>query len=252
MVESNTKLTKIRALMAENKIDAYVCFHMDAHNSEYIAECDERIAFISGFKGSAGVTVMTQEHAKLWTDSRYFLAGAEQLETGWVLEKQLPENKSWFEWIAADIGAGKTVGWDFTQYPSSVADLRKKFFNDKQIEVSSVDNLVDLVWGEDRPVRPKNEVKFLEQKFSGQSSADKVENLKKKINAKESDPDVLLVTALDEIAWITNCRGSDIDCNPVFFSYLILDFKENSCTLFIDESKMQKILDDKNTLEQLP
>jgi Xaa-Pro aminopeptidase len=63
---------------------------------------------------------------------------------------------------------------------------------------------------------------------------------------------VLLVTALDEIAWITNCRGSDIDCNPVFFSYLILDFKENSCTLFIDESKMQKILDDKNTLEQLP
>jgi Xaa-Pro aminopeptidase len=167
MVESNTKLSQIRALMAERKIEAYVCFHMDAHNSEYIAACDERIAYISGFKGSAGVNVITQDHAKLWTDSRYFLAGAQQLETGWVLEKMIPENKTWFEWIADEIGAGKTVGWDFTQYPSNVADMRKKFFNEKGVELSSVDNLVDLVWGQDRPQRPTNEVKFLDLKYSG-------------------------------------------------------------------------------------
>jgi Xaa-Pro aminopeptidase len=79
----------------------------------------------------------------------------------------IPENKTWFEWIADEIGAGKTVGWDFTQYPSNVADMRKKFFNEKGVELSSVDNLVDLVWGQDRPQRPTNEVKFWDLKYSG-------------------------------------------------------------------------------------
>ena len=156
MVETNDKLSKLRALMEKSNVSAYVCFHMDAHNSEYIAPCDERIAYISGFKGSAGVCVVTPTDAKMWTDSRYFLAGAEQLESGWTLEKQLPDNKTWFEWIADKIkdSENPVVGWDYTQYPHTAFELRKKYFKEEGVKIMCTENLVDQVWGEDRPVRP--------------------------------------------------------------------------------------------------
>ena len=95
---SNPKLTKMRALMEEQGIQAFVCFHMDQHNSEYIAPCDERIGYISGFTGSNGVCVITMTEARMWTDGRYYIQAERQLEEGWQMMKWEKDVPSWFEW----------------------------------------------------------------------------------------------------------------------------------------------------------
>ena len=99
MVAANPKLDRIRSLMEEQGLQAFVCFHMDQHNSEYIAACDERIAYISGFTGSNGVCVITATEAKMWTDGRYYIAAGKQLEAGWVMEKMEAGVTTWFEFI---------------------------------------------------------------------------------------------------------------------------------------------------------
>lgn len=110
----NPKLTRIRGLMAEQGLDCFVCFHMDAHNSEYIADCDERIAYISGFKGSNGVCVITKDDARMWTDGRYYLAAQKQLEQGWRMEKMEAGVTQWPEWIIEKFPGGASVGFDYT------------------------------------------------------------------------------------------------------------------------------------------
>jgi Xaa-Pro aminopeptidase len=140
---------------------------MDAHNSEYIAECDERIAFISGFKGSNGLCVITKDDARMWTDGRYYLAASKQLEHGWTMEKMEAGVLQWPEWIIEKFPNGAKVGFDFTQYPAANLEQRAKSFEDAKIEIISVPNLVDATWGTHRPQRPQNEVKHLDIKFTG-------------------------------------------------------------------------------------
>ena len=154
MVEqTNAKLDKLRALMKEQDLAAFICFHMDQHNSEYIAPCDERIAYISGFTGSNGCCVVTADHAKMWTDSRYYLAAEKQLEAGWKMEKMAMGEQMWFDWVAETIKEGK-IGIDFTQYPSASVAARKTLFEGKGLKLENVANLVDTVWGDERPARP--------------------------------------------------------------------------------------------------
>ena len=112
--QTHPKMDKLRALMSEHGLDCFVCFHMDAHNSEYIADCDERIAFISGFKGSNGLCVITKDDARMWTDGRYYLAASKQLEHGWTMEKMEANVKQWSEWIIEKFPEGAKVGFDFT------------------------------------------------------------------------------------------------------------------------------------------
>ena len=129
MVETveNPKLASLREKMEREGLDAYVCFHADAHNSEYIAKCDERIAFISGFEGSNGVAVITKNDARCWTDSRYYLAIQKELQQGWSMMKMDRTSPTWFDWLASVLTEGAKVGWDFTQYPYSSANTRKGF-----------------------------------------------------------------------------------------------------------------------------
>jgi len=240
MVECNKEaeaLKKLRALMVENEIDAFVLFHDDSHMSEYIAPCDERIAFISGFCGSNAACVVTQEEALMWTDSRYWLAAAKELHAGWTFMKMGPD-PAWFVWVADKLkdAESKVIGWDWSQYDVSRFDVRKKHFDEKGVTIKSVDNLVDLVWT-DRPARPLKDVFIHELQYAGQSVFEKYDNVAKKMEGV----DFLLLTALDEVAWLLNLRGSDIDYNPVFFSYLIFNVKEKSSTLFIEASKVQWI-----------
>ena len=106
MVEvNNPKLDRLRTLMEEKGIQAFVCFHMDQHNSEHIAPCDERIAYISGFTGSNGVCVVTMNEAHMWTDGRYYIAAAKQLEAGWTMQKMEKDIPSWFEFIKTKLSA---------------------------------------------------------------------------------------------------------------------------------------------------
>lgn len=225
--------------MKEQGLDAFVVFHCDAHNSEYIAECDERIAYISGFKGSNGVCVITKDDARMWTDGRYYIAAVKQLEKGWTMEKMEAGVKQWPEWIISQFEDGAVVGFDYTQYPASNLESRAKIMEENNIQIKSMPNLVDTCWGDARPVRPQKEVMHLDIKFTGCSTLDKFDKVKNKLGGKV---DCLLVTTLDDIAWVTNLRGSDIDFNPVFFSNLIIyPGDETKATLYVDAAKVANV-----------
>jgi Xaa-Pro aminopeptidase len=209
----------------------------DSHASEYVAECDGRRAFISGFSGSAGTAVVTLEKAALATDGRYFNQASKQLDANWELLKQgLQDVPTWQDWAADEAAGGKTVGLDPTLIPSSVAEkLHESIKKNGGTGLEAVsENLVDLVWGSERPARPSEPINLLPEKYSGKDSASKLTDLRKELDKKKSAG--FVVSLLDEVAWLFNLRGSDIAYNPVFFSYAIVT--QDSATLYADSSKL--------------
>lgn len=191
--------------------------------SEYISACDSRRAYISGFTGSAGAAIITMKEAALWTDGRYFLQAEHQLDPkAWILMKSgLPGTPQKEEWIMEKLKApNSTLGFDPTLVPFDLIQKWKGYWSAQNapIEICPIDqNLVDLAWS-CRPARPCNAVSELALSFCGKSFEDKLKDLRSKIEAEKCAG--LLVSSLDEIAWILNWRGSDIDFNPVFYSYL--------------------------------
>ncbi|KAK0622863.1 peptidase M24, structural domain-containing protein [Immersiella caudata] len=248
-VNTTSRLAALRSLMKERKVDVYgtdalpptppgvVVPSEDSHASEYVAACDGRRAFISGFSGSAGTAVVTLEKAALATDGRYFNQASKQLDTNWTLLKQgLQDVPTWQEWAADESAGGKTVGIDPTLVPSSVAEkLSESIKKNGGTGLEAVsENLVDLVWGSERPARPSEPIKLLAEKYSGKDSAFKLTELRKELEKKKSVG--FVVSLLDEVAWLFNLRGSDIAYNPVFFSYAIVT--QDSATLYADSSKL--------------
>jgi Xaa-Pro aminopeptidase len=209
----------------------------DSHSSEYIAPCDARREFISGFSGSAGCAVVTLDKAALATDGRYFNQAQKQLDKSWLLLKQgLQDVPTWQEWAAEQAQDDKVVGVDPTVI--SAPEARKLSENIKKSGgkelVAIEDNLVDIVWGDGRPPRPDNVVKLLEQQYAGKEIGVKLEELRKELDKKKSSG--FVVSMLDEIAWLFNLRGSDIPYNPVFFSYATVT--STTATLYINSSKL--------------
>ncbi len=211
----------------------------DSHSSEYTAPCDGRREFISGFSGSAGCAVITHEKAALATDGRYFNQASRQLDKNWELLKQgIQDVPTWQEWSADQSADGKVVGVDPTLLSSSTAKkLAEKIKKSGGSDLVAVtDNLVDIVWGADRPPRPAEPVKVLPVKFSGKDTKTKLSDLRIELEKKNSVG--FVVSMLDEIAWLFNLRGSDIPFNPVFFSYAIVTAE--TATLYIDASKLSE------------
>lgn len=209
----------------------------DSHASEYIAACDGRREFISGFSGSAGTAVVTLEKAALATDGRYFNQASKQLDSNWSLLKTgLPDVPTWQEWTADEAAGGKKVGVDPTLIPSSVAHkLDESIKKNGGAGLEAVtENLVDLVWGSERPSRPSQPVVLLSEKYAGKDTASKLADLRKELEKKKSLG--FVVSLLDEIAWLFNLRGNDIPYNPVFFSYAIVT--HDSATLYVDSLKL--------------
>ncbi|MCJ1404829.1 hypothetical protein MMC11_008055 [Xylographa trunciseda] len=256
-VNSSERLTQLRHLMKENKFDIYIVPSEDSHQSEYIAPCDARREHICGFSGSAGTAVITLEKAALATDGRYFNQASKQLDSNWVLLKQgLEDVPTWQEWTAEQSEGGKVVGVDstvitarqclspvklrsrrlnaFTADARKLAEKIKKKGGGKLVGVET--NLVDQVWGKQRPSRPNEKVKVLDEQFSGKKFQEKLEDLRKELEKKKSAG--LIVSMLDEIAWLYNLRGNDIPYNPVFFSYAIIT--PTAATIYIDSSKLSQ------------
>ncbi|CAL8582119.1 hypothetical protein XPA_007793 [Xanthoria parietina] len=238
-VNTTERLRQLRALMKENKVDIYVVPSEDSHQSEYIAPCDARREFISGFSGSAGTAVITSEKAALATDGRYFNQASKQLDSNWHLLKQgLEDVPTWQDWTAEQSEGHKTVGVDPTVITAPEArkltEKIKKKGGAGLLGVKS--NLVDLVWGDHRPARPHEKVSVLDIKFAGKKFEEKIEDLRKELDKKKSAG--LIVSMLDEIAWLYNLRGNDIPYNPVFFSYAAVT--PTTATLYIDESKLSE------------
>lgn len=209
----------------------------DNHSSEYIAASDARRQFISGFSGSAGVAVVTSELAALATDGRYIIQAKKQLDDNWtLLNSALPEVLSWQDWAAEQSAGGKNVAVDASLIPASAA----KKLTDNIQKAGGADflpldeNLVDLVWADERPPRPQEPVIVLPENFNGKSVQAKLEELREDLQKRHAAG--FIVSMLDEIAWLFNLRGSDIPFNPVFFSYAVVTHE--SATLYVDESKL--------------
>ncbi|KAL0931594.1 Xaa-Pro aminopeptidase [Colletotrichum truncatum] len=236
-VDTADRLSRLRELMKARKVDVYVVPSEDSHSSEYIAGCDGRREFISGFSGSAGCAIVTLEKAALATDGRYFNQASKQLDQNWLLLRQgLQDVPTWQEWSAEQSSGGKVVGVDPELITGSIAKkLAEKIKRSGGSDLVALDeNLVDLVWAGDRPERPKSPVVVLPEKFSGKDVKAKLKDLRHELDKKNSH--AFVVSMLDEIAWLFNLRGSDIPYNPVFFSYAIIT--PDSATLYVDESKL--------------
>ena len=229
------RLTILRQVMKEQGIHAFVFPSSDPHNSEYVAEHWKGREWISGFNGSAGTAVVTLKHAALWTDSRYFIAAAEQLAgTEYLLMKdRLPDTPSISEWIEQELSdyESPVVGVDGTV--NTYAYLCE-LINELNIAtfVTNLDPLA-TVW-KDRPLIPNDKIVLHPLEYAGESTTSKINRIREYLQAHHADG--LLITALDEIAWTLNLRGKDVHCNPVFVSYLLIS--QDSVTFFVNEEKL--------------
>ncbi|KAL5498588.1 hypothetical protein ACEPAH_1942 [Sanghuangporus vaninii] len=237
-VDTSERLSALRKILANNTppIDAFVIPSEDAHFSEFPSHSDERRAFISGFDGSAGCAVVTQTDAYLFTDGRYFLQASKQLDKNWTLMKTgLPGVPTWQEFLSEKLDKEKKIGIDPCLISASDAQSLKSSLEQRDSElVPLVKNPVDEVWGSQRPTRVKNKVFPLEVKYSGRSSKEKVTSLREEMEKKKVAG--MVVNMLDEVAWLFNLRGSDVDFNPVFYAYAVLTFDKT--VLFVDDTQV--------------
>ena len=234
----NERVGRLRSWMKENGFTAFVFPSSDPHNSEYVADHWKSREWISGFSGSAGTAVVTLEHAALWTDSRYFIAAEKELNgTGFQLMKLRVEGTpSVSEWLASELSTYEkaVVGLDGNVNSfAEVAAMEQELATKGNITVrTDTDPMIEL-WT-DRLVIPDNEVHLHPLEYSGESTSSKISRVRKYLS--ECGADGLLVTALDEIAWVLNLRGSDVHCNPVFVSYLLIS--PEKVTLYINNVKL--------------
>jgi Xaa-Pro aminopeptidase len=219
-------LKKLRSLMRNlnyvpEVLHAYVIPSCDAHQSEYIADCDKRRQFMTGFSGSSGTAIVTHDDAALWTDGRYFLQAEKQLDPNWRLVKDgVPGSPSQSEWLCKVLPPNSRVGVDPFLIPfSSWKPLATALEESGHTLIPVPENLVDMVW-DDRPPPPQNPINPLSDKFTGQKWQDKIAVIRQEMVKKNCR--ALVLTALDDIAYLFNMRGSDIQFNPVFFAYTVI------------------------------
>jgi len=230
----NNRVALLRKAMHKAGLSACIIPGTDPHASEYIAEYWKERVWISGFNGSAGTAVVAIDKAGLWTDSRYFLQAADQLVgTGIELMKQgLPETLDIIPWLSAELKVGEKVGvnaqmFSVNGYAAMKADLKMA-----GIELVSI-NLLAEIWT-DRPTLPLQPFFVFDVKYAGKSAAEKLTDLR--VEMKNSRANVFVMTALDDIAWLFNIRGNDVDYNPVTIAYALVE--ENKATLFIAPEKV--------------
>jgi Xaa-Pro aminopeptidase len=230
-------LNKLRVLMKDTTIingtqlSAYIITSSDAHGSEYLSEKDQRRKFISGFSGSAGTAVVTEQAALLWTDGRYYLQASQELDSNWILMKDgLLETPSIGDWLCSNLPESSNVGIDATLYEENLFFALANKLKSKQINLKHVkQNLVDTIWQEHgKPVENFDNLTRLDPKHTGKRTSEKLAEIRLEMN--KLDVDNLVVTSLDEIAWFLNMRGHDIPFGTVFFAYLIIS--HDSCKLF--------------------
>lgn len=240
MNEINQRLEKLREVMRREHLSAFIFPSTDAHQSEYVADHWQGRAWISGFNGSAGTAVVTMRSVALWTDSRYFIAAEEQLRgTEFQLMKLKVEGTPTIsDWIASELSQNKDecreVGLDgmvnsYNDTMALISDLRKA----GGITVRTNFDPLEQIWM-NRPAIPENPVEIQSLNFAGETVDDKIQRIRKAL--REHHADGILVSALDDIAWTLNLRGTDVHCNPVFVSYLLIS--SDQVSLFVNPKKI--------------
>ncbi|KOS69117.1 peptidase M24 [Lysinibacillus contaminans] len=229
------KVEKLRQLMKENQMDAYIVPSFDAHQSEYVAEHWKCRQWISGFTGSAGTVVITLEDAGLWTDGRYYIQAEKQLENSGIRLFRMmdPGVPFYSEWLADVLKEGSTVGFDGNVFSINMVKKLEKDLKAKSIVLKMSQDLIGDLW-EDRPEIPKGPMFTHDVKYAGKSRAEKLNEVREEMKNKGAN--YYILTSLDDIAWLLNIRGADVPNNPIVIANVIV--AEHKCYLFIDSCKV--------------
>ena len=231
----NKHLEQLREKMRERGIDVYVVPTSDYHESEYVSEHFACRRYITGFTGSAGTAVVTMEEAGLWTDGRYFVQAAKQLEgSGVTLRKMGVEGvPTILEYLHQAMPEGGTLGFDGRVVNELLGEEMEAAVAARHAKIAYGEDLVGMIWA-DRPALSREPVWILDEKYCGKSAAEKIADLRAAM--REAGADVHVLTALDDIVWLLNIRGNDVPCNPVVLSYLAVT--ETEVLLFIQEEAL--------------
>ena len=226
------RLENLRALMAERNIDIYLVPTSDFHESEYVGEHFKARKFITGFTGSAGTAVITMTEAGLWTDGRYFIQAATQLEgTGITLFRMGEEGvPTVYEYIDQNLKESGSLGFDGRVVNAALGSKLAELVNGKKGSLHVEEDLIDKIWT-DRPVLSKEPAFLLDIKYAGESAAEKLSRLREKMG--EKDADYHIMSSLDDIAWLFNIRGNDARHFPIVLSYAVVS--KDASWLFIHD-----------------
>ena len=232
----DSKLASLRAAMKAAGVDAFLVPSQDPHFSEYVPTCFERRAFVSGFTGSAGTALVTGEKALLWTDGRYFLQAEQELSSEWTLmrggQPGVPEPKAW---LGDEMPAGSKIGVDADVHSLSEARALRQHLEQRDMSLVYVDtNPVDVAWGAERPPFPTAPLRVHPAEHAGRSVAEKIRSVRAAM--RDVGVDRLVVSPLDEVAWLFNVRGGDLAYNPVSLAYGIVG--KDTATMYVDAAKV--------------
>lgn len=234
-VNTTVQLAALRQQMRNRTLSAYIIPETDAHMSEYIGEHDKRRGWMTGFTGSAGTAVVTVEKAAVWTDSRYWIQAERQMDCNWELNKEV-STFSIVTWLLNEIPKGGRIGFDpFLFSIDSWESYNTALQGSGRELVSIPTNLVDLVWGTQKPPLPRSPIYGLQKEFTGSTWQEKVSEIRSQMQKHGKAPTAVLLSALDETAWLFNLRSNDIPYNPFFYSYTLLTM--SSIRLFADKSR---------------
>lgn len=229
------RISALRSLMEEKGYDVYLVPTDDSHQSEYVGEYFKARAFITGFTGSAGTAVITKTDAGLWTDGRYFIQAAAQLEgSGITLFKAgQPDVPTIEAYITDVIPEGGTLGFDGRVVAMGQGQALKAALAAKNARIDYSEDLIDRIW-EDRPALSTKPAFALSVEYTGESTADKLSRIREAM--KKEGADVHILAALDDICWTTNLRGNDIEYFPLLLSYAVITMDDMK--LYVDETKL--------------
>lgn len=225
------RVDKLRELMEERNIEAYIVPTSDPHMSEYLADYYKTRQYISGFTGSAGTAVITRDKAGLWTDGRYFVQAESELKNSPFELYRMGEDIDFLDFLVEEVSEFGKVAIDGKVLSMALYNTITEKLNTRLL-ITDVD-FIDEIW-EDRPALPKSEAWVFDEKYTGQSTQDKLKILRHMM--KSRDVEYTFIGALEDIAYLYNLRGDDIYATPVFFSYAVVSMDES--VLFVDESKL--------------
>ncbi|NWV75748.1 XPP2 aminopeptidase, partial [Dasyornis broadbenti] len=229
-------LAVLRGTMRTYGAHAYIVPSTDAHMSEYISERDARLRWLTGFTGSAGTAVVTQDKAVLWTDSRYWTQAERELDCNWELQRTT-SIESIGMWILKAVPVGGNVGLDPFLFSIDTWNSYSRALHGSGRTLFPLEtNLVDQAWGGQRPPPSSSEIYSLPAEFTGSSWQEKVTGIRQRMEQHVRHPTAVLLSGLEETAWLFNLRGDDIPYNPVFYSYTLLT--NTTISLFVEGSRL--------------
>ncbi|MEO1694866.1 MAG: aminopeptidase P family N-terminal domain-containing protein, partial [Pseudomonadota bacterium] len=218
--EHRQRISHLRKQLAAKKLTAYVVPRADQHQGEYVAPCDERLSWLTGFTGSAGFAVIAQDKAALFVDGRYTLQARTQVPNDLITIETL-EADALATWCKAELPPSAVIGFDpMLMTQAAFARTERALGNDGRVLKPVVGNLVDRVWGRERPAEPSAPVRPHKLQHAGQSAPQKVARIQEIL--REQGCDATILTQPDSIAWLLNIRGADVAHNPVVLAFAVV------------------------------